>query len=171
MYGGDASDHVLSLSGLIPANGPGKNSDSILLLDLVATWEPMENLSAWLNFDYQDFGNAGGGLSGVDIWAIALSSRYAINDTTGIALRNEFVKIRDLNGGVLGVATLEHDVSLHTITGTLDHALTDNLTLKLEGRYDNYDVQSGGQDFFFVNGNDLKDRNQFLMIAQAMYRF
>ena len=50
-------------------------------------------------------------------------------------------------------------------------AVSDNLTLKFEGRWDNYDVQSGNQGGFFVNQNDLDDRNQFLLLAQALYRF
>ena len=61
------------------------------------------------------------------------------------------------------------DTTVHTLTGTMDHSLTDNLTLKVEGRWDRFTQQSGPQGFFFVNGNRLDDRDQFPMLAQAIH--
>ena len=55
-----------------------------------------------------------------------------------------------------------------------------NLTLKVEGRYDRYTQQSGSQGsrnfgapsgVFFANNGNIKDRDQYLLLAQAMYRF
>ena len=53
-------------------------------------------------------------------------------------------------------------VNAYSVTGTVDHALTDNLTAKVEVRWDNDDTSP------FIQGSD---NNQVVAIGQIMYEF
>ena len=53
-------------------------------------------------------------------------------------------------------------VNVYSVTGTVDHKLTDNLTAKAEIRWDNAPF-----DVF----DDLSNNNQVIALGQLMYEF
>jgi hypothetical protein len=154
----------------------GNSSDKQVVMDLILDWNPSDRLSTWVNMDY--------------IWAVeedregdprvlavAAAGRYAITDATGFALRTEYVYAWDnyleLPESVEPSLRAEHD--LWSVTATVDHKLTDHLTVKAEIVYqegnseDNHDEQ-----FFRSDGDDPDDRledNQVLLGVQMTYEF
>jgi hypothetical protein len=164
-WGGDISDFT---PGTINGSGDlgiGRNTDSIGVLDAILTWNPTDRLSTWANFDYywlHDNGNSA--ISNANIYAGALASRYAITDRTGVALRGEY----QWWGSDLP------RIDLWSITGTVDHALTENLIVKVEARYDAGNIHNGPNDIFLSGGDgpeDFNDNNQVLGLVQMMYKF
>jgi hypothetical protein len=188
LYGGNLDSTYYSIYSRTPwspvhIRGPGSDNDAVGLIDAVFTADPSDNLHLWLNFDYFWSNNSGfERASSLTIWGLAAGGRYAINDTTGVSLRGEYIQLRDsgLNidndeihpfGGPLGA-----DMDLWSVTATVDHALTESLTLRGELRYDIAEMEED-QDLFFTNQSDLNDddrfdeQDQLLAIVQLLYRF
>lgn len=184
MYGGD----VVS-----PTTGAGKDGDRLSELNLVTTWDPSDNLSMWLNFDWitqrQD------NLGSLNVYSTAVAGRLALTDTTGVSTRFEYVKGEDvcnLTGDLVpgpGVGAgspcsliplvgATDDIDLFSITGTLDHALTDNLTVRGELRYDWGSIDGGQNGLFLNNGTGANGpgtvfgaSDQLLALVQMYYTF
>ena len=99
--------------------GTTAEGDSSHFVDLVGTWDPSDNLAVWMNFDYINTTAPSVPLSALDgdTYGIALASRLAVSDATGVAIRGEWV----------GVDLLGTLVNSYSVTGTADHALTDKL--------------------------------------------
>jgi len=143
-----------------------------VLANVLASVSPTENWSAYADYTLHSFKNG----SSAIVHTLSLATRLAVLDTTGIAVRGELV--RDTDGFLFGTP----DGNLWTVTGTIDHALTDNFTLKGEIKYDGAasDVVAGGGGFYnggvqpgFWNGDGTatnKD-SQVLFIAQIVYEF
>ena len=128
-------------------------------------WNPTDRLSTWANYDFYWTDNTNNtDLTSLNIHAFALASRYAITDATGVSLRGEY-QWWDSN---------VPNIHFWTITGTLDHTLTENLIVKLEGRYD-IGKAAGEPNDFFMSGNDgpgvFDDSDQVLGLVQMMYKF
>jgi opacity protein-like surface antigen len=121
------------------------------VLDLVATLDPTDSLSMWLNYDYILDRN------GPNVHGLAIAARLALTDRLGFAARGETV-IDDKRGG---------DDAAFSATATLDYALTDNLTARGEYRYDTSTVNNG---FINPGGPGMKD-DQHLLLAQLLYAF
>ena len=103
------------------------------ILDVVATVDPIENLSLWFNYDYTytDVDNAVTNVTEevFSMNAFAFAGRYAVMDTTGISFRFEYLSLG------IGNALVVPDVDVgtaQTYTVTLDHELTAGLTAKFE---------------------------------------
>jgi hypothetical protein len=165
-YGGDSGDWApwAFITGL-DESGIQRSGDKIGVADLVVNWNPTDRLSTWANYDFywtDDTNNTD--LTSLNIHAFALASRYGITDATGVALRGEY-QWWDWNGP---------NIHYWTITGTLDHKLTENLIVKLEGRYD-IGSAAGEPNDFFMSGNDgagvFDDSDQVLGLVQMMYKF
>ncbi|MCH2172567.1 porin, partial [Myxococcota bacterium] len=105
-------------------NTPTNVDDSSHMVDVIASWNPSDNLGVYVNFDYLKTDQPGAGE--ISTKGLAAASRLAISDTTGIAARFEY-----LSQDVAGTET-----TWYTVTGTVDHALTDNLTARAEIRWD-----------------------------------
>jgi len=101
----------------------------VALLDVVATLDVNDNLSAWVNYDYatQELTENAAGTSSQN--GIAFAARLAVMDDTGISGRFELVSGEDATGA--------ETVDLTTYTVTVDHALSAGLTAKFEYRYNN----------------------------------
>ena len=170
------------------------DSDPFITVDMVATFDPTESFSTWLNFTWQQRMNtktytgplgtqndppAGNGQS--EGWGIAAAGRYAFTDRLGLALRGEY--IADNRGlfhaeDTAGLAT-DIDAWAATITG--DFAITDDLTLKAEARYDWMDFQSGAHsnNFFksgtnqegITNTDNYRNDDQWLTGLEIVYQF
>ena len=180
-WGGDTGD--FTPTALYGGDfGIAHNSDSVGVLDAVLTWNPTDRFSTWANFDfYWIHDNTGSQPIGspqipnnANIYTGSLASRYAITDSTGVALRGEYQWWATDFGAVAGP---QH---LWSLTGTLDHALTENLIIKLEARYDRQDGKDSGNfdtDFrqFFLSGGKgpavWNNKGQTLGLVQMMYKF
>jgi len=172
-WGGDVGDFTpTALYG--PDYGIGHNSDSVGIVDAVLTWNPSDRLSTWANFDYYFIHDNNGSTFGqqipnnANIYAGAIASRYAITDSTGVALRGEYQWWATDFGAVGGP---QH---LWAITGTVDHTLTENLIVKLEARYDHQDGHTNGEQFFLSGGHGpdvWNNKGQTLGLVQMMYKF
>jgi hypothetical protein len=169
-YGGDIGDWApwFFYNGVTNA-GDARSGDKIGVADLVVNWNPTDRLSTWANYDYYWTHNVDDPvISSLNIHTFALASRYGVTDRAGVALRGEY---QMWNSDA-------PDISFWTITGTFDYALTENLIVKLEGRYDigkssNPNNPFGGS--FFISGDDgagvYDDSDQVLGLVQMMYKF
>ncbi len=113
--------------------GAGGGQNRAGLLDVVATLDISDNISAWVNYDYVS-GTTVAGADAPSTQALAIAGRVAVMDGTGISGRFEYVNT-DNNG------TETADTKTYTVT--VDHALTAGLTGKFEYRYNdlgNYPV-------------------------------
>ncbi len=167
----------------------GGRHDPFITADLVATFDPIESLSTWLNFTYKQHMSGGpdipitytGGKP--EGWGVAAAARYAINDRLGLALRGEFIQDnRNLFGATdrMGDAT---DLDAWGFTLTADYAITDNLTLKAEGRFDRFDfirpddpptdtaVSADGWAAAYWPRDNFRNRNNWLTGAELVYQF
>ena len=186
VYGGNLDNTIYGLYdvGGFSVRGAGSSKDKVGLLDFVFTADPSDDFSMWFNFDYYWSKNSGNtiGASSLTVYGFAAAGRYAITDSTGISLRGEYLIGND--AGVefafdeldFGVGS-SSDIDLWAITGTLDHALTDNLTVRVENRVD-WGSAQGTTDRFFVKsstsgGNDRiwGKSTQVLSLVQLLYRF
>jgi hypothetical protein len=180
LYGGDIDavlDSFYDSTGGQFRSGVERTGDAIGLIDAVLTWDPSENLSAWVNFDYYWTGNsdatAASGASSLTIYGFAGGARYAFTEAAGFSLRYEYLHLNDIGvtelGGFPGM-----DIALNEITGTIDYALSDNLTLKAEGRYDWGWIQEASNNLFANRDGDFSSggkKDQLLGIIQLMYTF
>ncbi len=169
----------------------GGRHDPFITADLVATFDPIESLSTWLNFTYKQHMSGGpdtpipytGGKP--EGWGVAAAARYAINDRLGLALRGEFIQDnRNLFGATYraGGGDAQTDLDAWGFTLTADYAITDNLTLKAEGRFDRFDfirpddpptdtaVSADGSGGIFERDN-FRNRNNWLTGAELVYQF
>lgn len=151
--------------------GVGRSSDEVGVLDAVLTWNPSDRLSTWVNVDYywlHDNGNTfyQGLIEDTNIYAGAAASRYAITDATGVSMRGEY-QWWDVDGVT--------DLYIWAITGTVDHALTENLIVKVEARYDAAKIRGFSDEIFFMDGHDgpgvWNDSDQVMGLVQMMYKF
>jgi hypothetical protein len=159
LVGGDVANPF----GVVAPNPVGRNNDRLYVLDLVATWDPSDNLSMWANFDY--YWPESDGLANQNYWGLAAASRLGITETIGAALRGEVVKGNNANGA--GGA----DTILWELTATIDWALTDSLKLLFETRYDRGTLQGAPNGVFFKNAVVATNRDQVLSILQLLYTF
>jgi hypothetical protein len=208
IYGGDIDDLLAGLTTfgvVVPGSSgasmgaPGlpfgfnsgveRSKDKVALLDVVGTFNPTDQLSAWLNFDYYWVAKTGQGsasspggiydLQDLNIWGIAAAGRYALTEATGFALRHEWLFLNDI--GNFGA-----DSRLISLTGTLDHALTDSLIIKAEARWDHGSIQDVPGAFWVGDvsgaagsppitvlppGDFGGGNNQVLGLVQLMYVF
>jgi len=192
LYGGNPSDLPLGMD-CNQVFGPtfsceGSDADSVALLDLVATWDPTESLSAWINFDYYWFNNAGNGVAfglydfdAMNVYGISTGFHWGFLENTGFAVRYEWLRFESqpymyFGGPPTLVGNFSQDTNIMSITGTLDHALTDNLSVRLEGRYD-WALDSESPDNFFQSAGEIgrfapySGKDQGLGIVEMMYRF
>ncbi len=176
----------------------GGRHDPFITADLVATFDPIESLSTWLNFTYKQHMSGGpdtppaipytGGKP--EGWGVAAAARYAINDRLGLALRGEFIQDnRNLFGATSGPRGPSPygwptDLDAWGFTLTADYAITDNLTLKAEGRFDRFDFirpddpstdTAVSADESWAPGiairDNFKNRNNWLTGAELVYQF
>ncbi len=146
------------------------------LLDVLLTTEPSDNLQLWLNFDFgwkrDDFIQRPSGrkrnLPNSEVYALAVAGRLAVLDSTGIALRGEFLKEDD---GYLMLGSGDGDSELYTFTATVDHALTDNLVARLEGRFDWADIDNGSDNIFSNARGNLTKSSQHVILVDLTYNF
>lgn len=177
------------------------NNDRQILVDFTMNWDPSDALSTWINLDYM--APANDRRTGKPwVVGVAAAGRYAITDATGISLRGEYIRSNDNYLGItapLLVATagldiangslpiplsatpgwFKEDQNLWSVTATVDHALTEHLSVRAEVVYQegstNHTANGGAtNNEFFCNkscqGTHLT-RRQVLLGAQMTYEF
>jgi len=167
-YGGDAfglnvgvitgDDSAGGIGTCGPGGGATRADCSVTIIDVVMTADPTDNLSVWANFDYVNTSGNDRPKNG-EAYGIAVAGRLGVTDKTGIATRVEYVLVDEsLAGGT-------DDLEIFSLTGTVDHSLTDNLVVRAEVRWDNL-VEDGGGGSFANNRDD-----QVTAIAEIYYAF
>jgi hypothetical protein len=166
LWGGDCA-----LTACTDVANDGRSKDKQGVVDMVLDWNPSDRLSTWLNVDWiwTDSENRAGDARAL---AIAVAGRYAVTDATGFALRGEYVRSWDDYLEVTASAGPTEDQNLWSITGTIDHKLTDHLTVKAEVVYQEGSADDSPDDQFFIDNNDADlDERQVLVGAQMVYQF
>jgi len=139
--------------------GGGANASGSIL-DVVVSADPSDNLSLWANFDWVNVDPAVG--SDTNTYGIALAGRYALNDTTGLALRGEYVEATTRG---------TNDAEQWSITATVDHDVTDNLLLRGEFRYDEAKQNGSTNNWFDNAAGAARYKDQFLFLVDMTYEF
>jgi len=137
------------------SGGGGDCNTSVF--DVFASIDPTDTISAWVNFDWvRNFGDAVDGEG--DAFGLATAARVAVTDTTGVSGRFEYLFFEDTFGGTTD------DSEFITLTGTVDHALTDNLKVRGEVRWD-HNLEDDIQ--IFTSGED----DQVVGLLEMYYEF
>jgi hypothetical protein len=126
------------------------NGDNEIILDFIGRFTPNEKFSSYVNFDWISTDTGSG--NNVDGYGVAAAARLALTDATGIAGRFEYLGLQD--------DASKSELKIWGITGTVDHKLTDGLTLRGEIRYDKStqgDLLTGGGDAIYVGKNGAFD--------------
>lgn len=149
--------------------------DKETILDVILGWTPNEKFSAYLNADWiqTEVTRVPNALpppptnvevnQEVEGYGVALAGRYAFTEATGLALRGEYVSLDDF--------FLPGDLRLWTLTTTVDHKLTEQLTLRGEVRYDKIDDASPTDEQFFDSSLALDEDDQVLAGVEVIYSF
>ena len=159
------------------AGGQPGSSDDQLILDLVASYTPNDDLTFWLNVDYgeqEDGGPTGGD---ADWWGIAVGTNVTITDKLSFALRGEYFSDEDdfraISDG-FGAPVFKDDFEAYSLTGTLKYALTDHLTVRTELRYDKADddrLIGGGGNIFPDDSSSGFEDDALYGIVEVSYVF
>jgi hypothetical protein len=146
----------------------GDSNHKAGIIDVVATLDPTERLHFWVNGDYvwSDSQHEGGSGAMPAGWGVEVGGRYALTDRLGTSLRGEWVADdREYFGFV-------DDADLWSLTTTVDYALTEQLMVRGEVRYDNGRITKN-PDHLFINDNTTPydEDDQILVGAELVYKF
>ncbi len=123
------------------------------LIDVVGTWNATSALTVILSADWDQQDHAAGPGSGSASWyGVAGYINYAINDTWRMSLRAEYLD--DQDGFNFGTSTKVNEGTL-----TFGYMPAKKFELRLEGRYDTFKPDGGG------NSNNTQ------AWVQALYKF
>lgn len=154
-----------------------ENNDDVGLVDVTAWFDPADNVSLWANYNYLYLEN-----SGLYAQGVAIAGRVGITDDLGFSLRGEYVREHTTDTGVFGdvggsddftgIGDDEDSNEIWSVTGTVDYALTDHLTVRAEGRWDLVkEPGTNGFDEFPLNGTDIERKYQIVGLVEAVYEF
>ncbi len=150
------------------ASLPSSNKE--MILDFILSWDPSDNFSAYINADYIDSENSTDRTSEFDGYGISVAGRLALTDRLGIALRGEYATLESDAPQVMGVSSEE--LTLYGITGTVDYALTSDLMVKAELRYDSSDSSDTFFENAFIGEEGLfTEDDQFIGAVEVLYTF
>jgi hypothetical protein len=188
-YGGDIAEHPIFGGTFVTFSADpfitsaGSDRDTIAMIDTVLSFTPSDRFSSWVNFDWYTTDNSDQpAVSSMRVYALAAAGRFAVTEALGFSLRYEFVYVEDhplvfSPVGPFPGGSFTQDGQGMSLTGTFDYALTDNLTVKVEGRYDWAGSQESPDNFFTssdIGAGDidyLTKEDQFLGILQMLYSF
>ncbi len=140
--------------------------------DLLASWDPSERFSAWLNFDYKWApDNSTFADSSPEGWGLALAGRVEITENLGFALRGEVLEDNDQLFGISdgGAGT---ETEIWSVTGTFDWEISKDLVAKAEVRYDAVSIRGGNdQSVFIARDGDFSKSDQVVGGLELTYMF
>ncbi len=135
------------------------------VVDVVMTADPTDDLSLWVNFDYVITGGEDRLRNG-HAYGISAAGRLALTENTGVSSRVEWIMMEDGFTGTQagGTANPTDDIEKVTLTGTVDHALSEHVTARGEVRWDTFLDDDGSQ--FAGDNND-----QVVALAELFFSF
>lgn len=148
----------------------GDSNHKVGIIDVVATYDPTDRLHLWMNadWDWDDSKHVGGSGTMPAGWGIAVGGRYAVTERLGASLRGEYVSDdREFFG-------FADNADLWSITTTVDYALTDQLMLRGEFRYDSGTINKKPDNLYINNAdfdNVYGNGDQALLGAELVYQF
>ncbi len=167
---------MLSTTLITGAERASDNGNDRTVLDLVATWQPLEKLTLMTNYDYGHEGSVattvgtGGGAKGPDSgnWqGLALYAKYDLTPKWSLAGRWEWFDdrggLRTGLGGPDGGKLA--DLDLTELTFTSQWTLREHVLARLEYRHDN-----ASDRVFPHTGSGFRDY-QDTIAAELIYRF
>lgn len=167
IVGKDSSSDYVNEQGNICKSG---DECMTSVFNVVATANPSDNVSLWADLTWlrafgDDIDQNG------DVHGFAVAGRVGITEDTGIATRIEYVRSDHSYNNVRGSDGGTGQVMSYTLTG--DHALTDSLTFRLEGRLDQ---NLANNPYFAIGSNNDTDTIgtrdfQFVGLAELFYEF
>ncbi|MFQ5515504.1 MAG: outer membrane beta-barrel protein [Myxococcota bacterium] len=186
-YGADGNTGFSGSTSVPASTTPPNNHDDSLIVDFVASFEPMEGTTLWLNADYgvqEDVAFAAAHGAGTrpshdaDWYGVALGVHRQLTETIDAAVRGEY--FFDDDGYRLTFSPGDRKAKALSLTGTLGLQLTDNLKTRAELRWDKLDSDQDviGTNFTRIfprgssNVNSTRlDHDQLLAIWEVSYVF
>jgi len=156
-----ATDQVtLAANGIYGPSQTNNIKNKRGVVDLIATYKPLDELTLNLNYDWgHENGAAIGG--GSATWqGIAATANYAFTDRFSAAVRGEW--FQDANGARTGT---NHN-SVYEGTFDMKYLLTQHLYAQMEFRFD-----KSNHDVFLADGNSQVKGNHGLVGANLTYVF
>jgi|GEM_PF-1005793 len=138
------------------------------LVDLVLTWDPSEKLSTWLNFDY-GWRDAGG--YNQQAYGIAVAGRYAVTERLGLSTRFEWLADEDGYAGWNAGPDTGDTTDMFSLTGTADYALTNNLMVRGEVRWDTSHGSGPNDREYWSRPRGEIAQNQVTSGVELVYEF
>ena len=186
-------------SGVLPGNDqPGivapdhVTGEKMGIAGLIVRWFPSSLLTTYVNFTYMwtdspvaVMGAPPGVIGKIpgdqEAFGLTVGSHYMVSDQTSFGFRGEAIWGKDnildptlsrLVPGCAGGAQrcVRSDHRIWSLTGTLDHAFTDNVGLRVEARFDAGSTPAAAKNDFFRERNGLRKR-QFTTGVEAYYQF
>lgn len=174
----------LGVNGIWGGETPGFDGDEAGLVNLLAKWTPSDRFGMYLNGNFGWMNEPQGTNLDPYAWGVSLAGRYGITDRTGFALRGDYVTDEDgyvlfsgKSGGLQGASGNVAELNrVWSITGTLDHLLTDQLMVRAEARYDKVSLDGFDNEVFFQNSYDGDsfegdESDQITLFLEVVYNF
>ena len=144
------------------------NSAKTGLVDVTAWFNPTDNVSLWVNYNYLYYEGSALYANGV-----AVAGRVGITDKIGAALRGEYVQehvAQTSSNDFTGILSPNENQTSYSLTGTVDYSLTDHLTARGEVRFD-WINNPGGHGIGFENNYNGSSDNQTVGLVEVVYEF
>ncbi len=178
----------LGLNGIWGPETVGFDGDEAGLVNLLAKWTPSDRFGMYVNGNFAWMDDPQGTDLDPYAWGVSVAGRYGITERTGFALRGDYVQDSDgfvlfsgRSGGLQNAAGQPAELNnVWSITGTLDHLLTDQLMVRAEARYDKVDLDDADNEVFFqntyrggLNGQAFEgqESDQITLFFEVVYNF
>lgn len=164
---------TLAVNGITGAERGSDNRNDRSVIDLVATWKPIDALTLMANYDYGHESNLAHGVAGTagfdtaNWTGVALYAKYDLSPTWALAGRWEWFDDKDNVRTALtgpGASTLG-GIDFTEWTLTSQWQLYEHLLARLEYRHD-----MAGEQVFFHRGSEFTNR-QDTVAAELIYHF
>lgn len=182
---------AVGVNGIWGGETLGFDGDETGTVNLLAKWTPSDRFGMYLNGDFGWMDEPHGTDFDPYGWGVSLAGRYGITERTGIALRGDFVQDEDgfllCNGRQGGMYNNsdgcnftnfldDQDIEqVWSVTGTLDHLLTDQLMVRAEARWDLVDLDEGPSRIYGENNGDQQgywtEDDQVTLFLEVVYNF
>jgi len=180
--GYSAENWSVSLNGLVGGTNAANEEPNVSIIDLILEATPMKGLTLVLNADLvladndtNEFPNGTAVLDQDDpnAWGVALTANYDWTERFATAVRYEFV---DDDGNMFAcssaAALVEDECQIHSLTTTVSYALTNDLKIRGEVRFDDADIKGfKDQSVFNDSAGPMTDEKQVLFGVEAIYEF
>ena len=177
--GWSSDQFSIGVNGIWGGETAGFDGDEAGLVNLLAKWTPSDRFGMYVNGNFAWMDEPQGTDLDPYAWGVSVAGRYGFTERTGFSLRGDFVRDEDgfvlFNGRFGGLRNAPSNVpeldSVWSVTGTLDHLLTDQLMIRAEARWDLVNID-GASDDVFAEDNDYYDEDdQITLFLEVVYNF